>query len=109
MRLSPASTVVVPRLMRDPRPVFHLHREWSDGGHSATMTELLSPPLRFRVDHQTFTLCGRVADRWWWLEDRDDAGNRKRVVDHGETYAHRLQLRHAEKIGRLCQRCEART
>lgn len=87
-------------------PVFHLARSWEDGGHETSRSD--HPDGFVIVEHRTYLECGRVLDAWGWHDHGDGRPWPERYSDEWERRpALILRRDHAEKIGRLCRRCEA--
>ena len=99
--MSAAAVVIIRRW--DPTPVFHRLVRWDDGGHEVTQTVL--DDGRTLVEHLTRLACGRVHDRWSWIEAPHPLGW-QRGTDHKRSEAG-IVVRHdhAERIGRPCSRC----
>lgn len=88
-------------------PTFHLAPGWNDRGHTVDEFEL--DDGNRRVEHRTLAACGRVASAWGWTTLGDEVEWSSRYVDQ-QNVEHAFVMRrdHAEKIGRLCDRCRAR-
>lgn len=97
---SDATPVVVFRAW-DAVPVFHLYAPWMDQRDS--VVELDDGTVQH--SRRVVTLCGRLRHAWGWLEHPGEPWPDSipwfslswSVID--------LRRDHAEKLGRLCERC----
>lgn len=83
-------------------PTFHIPLRWHDGGHTSDRVEFDDGSAK--VEHRTFAACGREIARWGWTERPGETATRDYFdIEHTSM----LRRDHAEKIGRLCDRCKA--
>lgn len=86
-------------------PVFHLHRSWDDDHRVARLER---DDGLVEVSHRWTTACGQRVNWWGWTEDPAEVDWAKRSSESWDQHrGTQLRRDHAEKIGRLCQRCEA--
>lgn len=84
-------------------PTFHLPVRWEHGGHDETRHEFADGSVR--VEHRTFTACGRVSSKWGWVDLALEAT--RDYYDRDLTLM--IRRDHAESFARLCDRCKAAT